>query len=173
MNENMQRKHQIVDEIHEKFQASSLLILAEYRGVDVAGMNDLRRRAREANVQVRVMKNSLARRAVENTHYECLKEQFLGPLAIALSEDPVAVAKLLDDFEKSNEHFKIQCGAMNGTELTPDELKVLATLPSREELLAKLLGTLNAPMQQFVTTLHQIPSKLLRTLAAIRDSKES
>ena len=173
MNENMKRKHQIVDEIHKKFQASNLLILAEYRGVDVTGMSELRRRAREANVQVRVMKNTLARRAVENTEYECLKEQFLGPLAIALSEDPVAMAKLLDDFEKSHEHFKIQCGAMNGVELTPDELKVLATLPSREDLLAKLLGTLNAPMQQFVSTLHQIPSTLVRTLAAVRDSKES
>ena len=124
MNENLQRKHEIVEEVRERFLASKIVILAEYRGVDVSGMTELRRSARELNVYVRIVKNTLARRAVENTGYECLKEQFLGPLAIALSDDPVVVAKLMHEFSKSNDALKIQTGAMNGEILSPEELKV-------------------------------------------------
>lgn len=171
MNENLQRKHEIVEEVRERFLASKIVILAEYRGVDVSGMTELRRSARELNVYVRIVKNTLARRAVENTGYECLKDQFLGPLAIALSDDPVVVAKLMHEFSKSNDALKIQTGAMNGEILSPEELKVLATLPSRDELLAKLVGTMSAPLQNLVGTLSQIPASMIRVLSAVRDSR--
>ena len=171
MNENLQRKHEIVEEVRERFLASKIVILAEYRGVDVSGMTELRRSARELNVYVRIVKNTLAKRAVENTGYECLKDQFLGPLAIALSDDPVVVAKLMHEFSKSNDALKIQTGAMNGEILSPEELKVLATLPSRDELLAKLVGTMSAPLQNLVGTLSQIPASMIRVLSAVRDSR--
>ncbi len=171
MNENLQRKHQIVEEVRERFLASKIVILAEYRGVDVSGMTELRRSARELNVYVRIVKNTLAKRAVENTGYECLKDRFLGPLAIALSDDPVVVAKLMHEFSKSNDALKIQTGAMNGEILSPEELKVLATLPSRDELLARLVGTMSAPLQNLVGTLSQIPASMIRVLSAVRDSR--
>lgn len=171
MNENLQRKHQIVDEVHNGFKAASLAILAEYRGVDVAGMSTLRRNARESNVQVQVVKNSLAKRAVENTEFECLVEHFTGPVAIAMSDDPVGAAKTVTEFAKTQPLFKVQTGAMNGKLVDAGQLSELAQLPGREELLAKLLGTMAAPMQKLVGTLNALPANLVYGLAAIRDAK--
>jgi len=171
MNENLQRKHQIVDEVHNGFKAANLAILAEYRGVDVAGMSALRKRARESNVQIQVVKNTLAKRAVENTEFECLMDHFTGPVAIAMSDDPVSTAKTIAEFAKSEPLFKVQTGAMNGELVAVEQIEHLAELPSREELLAKLLGTMAAPLQKLVATLHALPSNLVYGLAAIRDSK--
>lgn len=171
MNENLERKHKIVDEVHEGFKAANLAILAEYRGVDVAGMSTLRRNARESNVHIRVVKNTLAKRAVEDTDFECLTEYFTGPVAIATSEDPVGAAKTIASFTKVNPNFKVQAGAMNGGLVTAEQLAALAKLPSRDELLAKLIGTMMAPMQNLVGTLNAIPEKFVRTLAAVRDAK--
>ena len=171
MNENLQRKHKIVDEVHGDFKSAGLAVLAEYRGVDVAGMSALRRSARESNVQIQIVKNTLAKRAVEDTDFECLSEHFTGPIAIALSEDPVATAKTVHEFAKANPLFKVQTGAMQGKLVDTEQLKQLADLPSREVLLSTLIGTMAAPMQKLVRTLNAVPSNLLYALAAIRDSK--
>ncbi len=173
MNENLQRKHEIVDAVHNQLESATLAVVSEYRGVDVAGMSELRKKAREANVHVQVVKNTLARRAVEDTEFECLKDHFNGPLALALSDDPVAVAKTVSDFASENKEFKVQAGAMNGALYTAEQLDQIAKLPGRDELLAKLLGTMAAPMQKFVSTLNEIPTGFVRVLAAVRDSNES
>ena len=170
MNENLARKHQIVDDARQRFLAANLAVIAEYRGVDVAGMSKLRRMARESNVHVQVVKNTLAKRAVENTDFACLTEHFTGPLAIAMADDPIAVAKTVSDFAKNYKEFSIQAGAMDGELLTAGQLSDLAKLPSREELLAKLMATMRAPVQNMINTLHAIPSGFLRVLAQVRDS---
>ena len=172
MNENLERKHQIVDAVRQEFLAANVALLAEYRGVSVAGMTELRRKARESNVNVRIVKNTLARRAVDDTDFECLTEHFGGPLAIAVSEDPVAVAKVLSEFAKNNDAFEIRVGAMNRELLSPENIAAIAKLPGRDELIATLLGTMTAPIQQLVNTLNQVPASLVRVLAAIRDSKQ-
>ena len=171
MNENLKRKHQIVDDVHNGFKLAKLAVLVEYRGVDVAGMSTLRRNARAANVQIQVVKNTLAKRAVENTDFECLHEYFTGPVAIALSVDPVNAAKTVSEFAKTNPLLKVQTGAMNGTLIDIEQVNQLAELPSREVLLGSLLGTLAAPLQKLVGTLHALPANLVYALAAIRDSK--
>ena len=172
MNENLQRKHQIVDQVHKELQSANLAILAEFRGVDVAHMGNLRRNARQSNVRIQVVKNTLARRAAQDTDFECLIDYFTGPIAIATSEDPVAAAKTIADFSKENKTFTIRTGALNGELLSEEKLEQIAKLPSREELLGKLVGTLAAPLQRFVNALNGIPTGLVRVLAAVKDSKE-
>ncbi len=171
MNENLARKTQIVEEVHTELSAASFAVLAQYRGVDVANMNALRRNAREANVQVRVVKNTLARRAAENTEFACLTDHFVGPVAIASSQDVVAAAKAMVDFAKDAEQFEIRIGAMNGQLITSEQVAEIAKLPGREELLGKLVGTLAAPIQKLLGTLNEVPSKFARTLVAIKDAK--
>ncbi len=173
MNANLQRKHEIVSEVKNRFEWANLAVLAQYRGVNVAGMSDLRKQARHTNVEIRVVKNTLAKRAVEETEFECLRDSFEGPLAIALSNDPVAAAKLISEFSKKNEKFKFQAGAMNGVMMDADQFKQIATLPSREELLAKLVGTAASPISSLLGVLSQIPASLVRTLSAVRDQKST
>lgn len=171
MNENLAKKHQIVDAVHNDFKAAALAIVAEYRGVNVAGMSELRRSAHESNVHIQVVKNTLARRAVQETEFECLTDHFTGPVAIATADNPVVAAKTVSGFAKTNPQFKVQAGAMNGRLVNEDEINALASMPSREELLAMVVGTMAAPMQKLVSTLHALPSKLVRTMAAVRDQK--
>jgi len=122
---------------------------------------------------LRVVKNTLLRRAVQDTDHACLDEHLVGPLAFAASEDPVAVAKVLDKYSKEYDALEIKGGSMNGALLNEGEIKALAKLPSREELLAKLLGTMQAPVAKFVQTLNEVPTKFARGLAAVRDAKEA
>ena len=119
----------------------------------------------------RVVKNTLARRAVAESPFASLAEKMVGPLAYGIGPDPVAVAKVLNDFAKSNEKFVITGGAMPGLLMTTKEIAALAALPSREELIAKLLGTMQAPIVKLVRTLNEVPSRFVRTLAAVRDAK--
>jgi large subunit ribosomal protein L10 len=119
-----------------------------------------------------VLKNSLVRRAVADTVFAPLAEQMIGTLAFAISADPVAAAKVLNDFAKGNEHFVIRGGAMPNVVMGPKEVGSLANLPSRDELLAKLMGTMQAPVTKFVQTLNEVPGRFVRTLAAIRDKQE-
>ena len=172
MNVNLQRKQEIVEQLKDRLQSANLAVLAEYRGVNVAGMSDLRRQARESDVHVQVVKNSLARRAVEDTDYACLTNQLLGPLAIASSTDPVAAAKLVADFAKKHEPFQIHAGAMNGQLLDAANVNQLAKLPGREELIGQLVGVTAAPIRNLLGTLNQLPTMLVRTLAAVRDAKQ-
>ena len=162
----------MVAEVAAKLQGAQSLIVAEYRGVNVERVTQLRAKARNAGVWLRVLKNTLARRAVKGTPFEKLSEQMVGPLMYGISQDPVAGAKVLSEFAKENELFVIKAGAMPNAVMSAQDIKALAQLPSREELLAKLLGTMQAPVTKLVRTLNEVPSKFVRTLAAYRDSKE-
>ncbi len=173
MSMTLEEKKAVVAEVSERIRDAQAAVLAEYRGLTVAEMTALRREAREAGVFLRVVKNTLARRAVAGTEFECLQGHLTGPLAFAASADPVAAAKVLSRFAKENDRLKIVVGAMGGQLMSLEDIKALATLPSREELLAKLLGTLQAPVQKFVQTLNEVPAGFVRTLAAVRDSKQA
>lgn len=173
MSLNLEQKKAVVVEVSDAIKDAQVAVLAEYHGLTVGQMTELRRNARENGVFLRVVKNSLARRAVEGSSFECLKECFVGPLAFAASEDPVAAAKVLSNFAKDNKRLVIKSGAMSGKEISIEEIEALAVLPGREELLAMLLGTMQAPVQKFVQTLNEVPSKFVRALAAVRDSKEA
>jgi large subunit ribosomal protein L10 len=169
---NLEQKKTLVDQLSGVFAGSQAAALAEYRGLTVAQMTALRRRARESQIYVRVIKNNLARRAVQGSEHECLSDKFVGPLALAAGNDAVALAKLLTEFAKDNEDLRVTAAAMNGRLVTDAELEILAKLPAREQLLAMLLGTMQAPIRTFVQLLNEVPSKFVRTLAAVRDAKE-
>jgi large subunit ribosomal protein L10 len=168
---NRQEKAVVIEEVAAQVATAQSIVIAEYRGLDVASVTVLRKSARESGVYLRVLKNSLARRAVTGTAFESLSEQLSGPLIYGISTDPVAAAKVLSDFAKTNDKLVIKAGALPNNLLTTDGVKALATMPSRDELLAKLLGTLQAPIVQFVRTLNEVPSKFVRGLAAVRDAK--
>jgi large subunit ribosomal protein L10 len=148
------------------------IIVAEYRGLEVGAITALRKQAREQGVYLRVLKNTLARRAVTGTPFEKLSDQLVGPLIYGLSSDPVAAAKVLNAFAKDNDKLVLKAGAMPNAVLDVNGVKALATMPSREELLAKLLGTMQAPIATFVRTLNEVPGRFVRTMAAVRDQKE-
>jgi large subunit ribosomal protein L10 len=149
------------------------VILAEYRGLDVANITELRKKARDAGVYLRVLKNTLVRRSVAGTPFEMLADKMVGPLIYGISTDPVAAAKVMNDFAKANEVFVIKAGAMPNYLMDAAGVKALASMPSRDELLSKLLGTMQAPVAQFVRTLNEVPSKFVRTVAALKTQRES
>ena len=172
MSLTLEQKQAVVSEITEKLGKAQAVIVAEYRGLDVAKVTDLRARARKSGVYLRVLKNTLARRAVKGTPFEPLSEQLSGPLIYGIAQDPVAGAKVLADFAKDNELFVIKGGAMPSSLMSQKDVKVLAALPSRQELLAMLVGTMQAPIVKLVRTLNEVPGKFVRALAAVRDQME-
>jgi large subunit ribosomal protein L10 len=161
-----------VAEFSARLAKAQAIVLAEYRGLPVEKITQLRARARASGVYLRVLKNTLARRAVQGTPFEKLADQMVGPLAYGVSDDPVSAAKLLHAYAKENDKLVIKGGAIPGQVMNAKEVGSLASLPSRDELIAKLMGTLQAPVTTFVQTLNQVPSKFVRTLAAVRDQKE-
>jgi len=171
MSLTLEEKKAVVAEVSAKLTGAQAAMLAEYRGLTVEQMTKLRRKAHDSQVFLRVVKNTLARRAVEGTSFDCLKDHMIGPLAFAASADPVAVAKILSEFAKDNDKLKIKAGAMSGKLMSLAQIQALAVLPGREQLLAQLLGTMQAPVQKFVQTLNEIPTKFVRALAAVRDAK--
>lgn len=173
MSLNLEEKKAVVAEISEQIAQAQALVVAEYRGLEVADMTQLRVKARSSGVYFRVLKNTLARRAVQDTPFSGIADQLVGPLAYGISKDPVAAAKVLHEFAKGNEKFVIKAGAMPNVVMSPADVKSLASLPSREELLAKLLGTMQAPIAKFVRTLNEVPTKFVRGLAAVRDQKQA
>ena len=172
MSLNLAGKKAVVAEVGEKIATAQAVVIAEYRGVNVTDMTALRKKARESGVYLRVLKNTLARRAVADTPFAGLTDQLGGPLAYGLSADPVAVAKGLNDFAKANDKFVSKAGAMANYLMSAQDVSSLANMPSREELLAKLMGTMQAPVAKFVQTLNEVPSKFVRTVAALRDERE-
>jgi large subunit ribosomal protein L10 len=168
---NLEEKKTAVAEISAKLVGAQAVVVAEYRGLEVEGMTELRRKARASGVYLRVLKNTLARRAVKDTPFEQLADQLVGPLIYGISTDPVASAKVLNDFAKDNEKIVLKAGAMPGSLLSATEVKSLATLPSRDELLAVLMRTMQAPVAQFVRTLNEVPARFARTLAAVHDAR--
>lgn len=173
MSLNRQEKAVVIDEVSVEIAKAQSVIIAEYRGLDVASVTVLRKTARESGVYLRVLKNTLVRRAVAGSPFEGLSGQLTGPLIYGISTDPVSAAKVLAGFAKSNEQLVIKGGALPNNVLDQNGVKALATMPSREELLSKLLGTMQAPVTQFVRTLNEIPTKFVRGLAAVRDQKEA
>ena len=169
---NLEEKKAVVAEVSAQVAKAQAIIVAEYRGLEVGNMTDLRAKARKAGVYLRVLKHSLARRAVKDTPFEKLADQMIGPLVYGISSDPVATAKVLNEFAKANDKFVIKAGAMPNAVISPKEVAALANMPSREQLLAMLLGTMQAPVAKFVQTLNEVPSRFVRTLAAVRDQKE-
>ena len=169
---SLEQKQAMVSEVAAKLQGAQSVIVAEYRGLNVERVTQLRSKARKSGVWLRVLKNTLARRAVKGTPFEKLSDQMVGPLMYGISQDPVAGAKVLSEFAKENELFVIKAGAMPNAVMSAQDIKALSQLPSREELLAKLLGTMQAPVTKLVRTMNEVPSKFVRTLAAYRDSKE-
>ena len=173
MSLNLDQKKQVVEDVSAVVGNAQATVIAEYRGMTVEQMKALRREAYDNNVYVKVVKNTLLKRAVQDTEHSCLDDLLVGPLAFAASEDPVAVAKVLNKYAKEFDALEIKAGSMAGKLLSQGEIKALAQLPSRDELLAKLMGTMQAPATKFVQTLNEIPTKFARGLAAVRDSKEA
>jgi large subunit ribosomal protein L10 len=169
---NLEDKKEKVAEIGAEVAQAQAIVVAEYRGLTVGAMTDLRKRARGSEVYLRVLKNTLVRRAVADTPFAGLAEKLVGPLAYGMSSDPVKVAKVLHEFARGNDKFVIKAGAMANFVMTSKDVASLATLPSRNELIGKLMGTMQAPVAAVVRTLNEVPARFVRTLAALRDQKE-
>ena len=169
---NRQEKAEQIEAVSALVAKAGSIVVAEYRGLDVDAVTRLRRQARDQGVQLRVLKNTLARRAMNGTSYAGLTERLVGPLVYGFSADPVAAAKVLSKFAKDNEKLVVKAGAMPNYVMDAAGIKALATMPSREELLAKLMATMQAPIGQFVRTLNEVPSRFVRTVAAVRDARD-
>ena len=168
---SLEEKQAMVSEVVAKLAGAQAVIVAEYRGLNVERVTQLRVKARKSGLYLRVLNNTLARRAVQGTPFEKLTEKMVGPLMYGIAADPVAGAKVLAEFARENELFVIRGGAMPNALMSDRDVKALALLPSREELLARLLGTLQAPMATLVRTLNELPGRFVRTLAAFRDAR--
>ena len=168
------QKQQIAEDLRDRFTKSAIVVVADYKGLDVGAMNSLRRKLREENIEFQVVKNTLLTRAAKDTGVEVISDFFKGPSAVALSyDDPVAPAKVLTQFARENEHLEIKVGVMNGKLLDTMQIMALAKLPSREVLLSQFLAALNAVPTSFVRTMAEIPRQLLNVLTALQDQKEA
>ena len=171
---NLEDKKKIVHDLNQRFSKAAVVIVTDYKGLDVAAINDLRRRLRKEEVEYQVVKNSLMVRASQETDVALIKETFKGPSAVAMSySDPIAPAKVLTEFAKDHDVFEIKVGVMDGKILELNEIKALSALPSREVLLGIFVSVLNNVPTGFVRTIAEIPRRLLNVLQAIKDQKEA
>lgn len=169
---NRSSKEQVVSELAQKLSGAKAAFLADYRGLNVEKVNQLRGELRKAGADYQVVKNTLLKLAAKGTGVECLDDEMSGPTALTIAgADPVAPAKVLSEFAKTNDKFILRVGALDGKKLTLADVQALAELPSREELLAKMLGSLNAPVSNFVGVLAAVPRSLVQVLAAIQEKK--
>jgi large subunit ribosomal protein L10 len=176
MSLNLAEKQAVVAEVAKVAASAHSAVAAEYRGLSVAQLTTLRVKARETGVYLRVVKNTLARRAVQGTEFECLQSSLVGPLILAFSQDdPGAAARLFMDFlkEKANEKLVVKALAVGGQAYPANELDRLASLPTRNEAIGLFMATLRAPLDKLARTLNEIPGKLVRTIDAIRQQKET
>jgi len=170
----LEDKKAVVAEVSEIAASAHSAIAAEYRGLTVGQMTELRAKARESGVYLRVVKNTLARRAIEGTDFECMQEGLVGPLVLAFSqEDPGAAARVIKAFVKENDKLVVKLVSVGGQLLGPGDLERLASMPTREQALSMLLAVMRAPLDKFARTLNEVPGKLVRTVAAIRDQKDA
>ena len=171
---NLEDKKALVAEVSKVAATALSVVAAEYRGLTVSQMTELRSKARTAGVYVRVVKNSLARKAMAGTSFECMSPILKGPLVLAFSkDDPGAAARVVKAFAKDNDKLIARALSLGGQLLAGSELDKVASLPSREQALSQLMGVMKAPIQKLVATLAATPSKLVRTLAAVRDQKQA
>jgi large subunit ribosomal protein L10 len=170
---NLDDKKAIVAEVNETAAQALSLVIADARGVDVTDMNALRAKARAENVQLRVVRNTLAKRAFAETDYACVEEVLVGPSLFAFSmEDPGAAARLFKDFAKENEEFEVKALSVSGQLLGKEQLDVLAKLPTLHQALGMLASVSLAPVTKLVRTLNEVPTKTTRAVAAVRDAKQ-
>ena len=170
----LKEKQAIVAEARETAQAALSAVMADYRGVTVDAMTQLRQSARQSGVQVRVIRNTLAKRAFEGTELECMNEALTGPCVVAFAmEDPGASARLFKDFAKEQEAFEIKALSVGGKLLPAEQIDALAKLPTRDEALALLMAVMQAPVTKLVRTMNDIPGRVTRVVAAVRDQKQA
>jgi len=171
---NISQKKELVERLAKEVSESEISILIDYKGLDVLKMTDLRSQLKNEGVRIEVVKNSLLKRASEDTDAALMKDFYKGPNAIVLSkDDPVAPARILVGFAKGNEKLEIKAGAFSGKLLSPEEIKQLAKMPSEQELLGKLVYTLNAVPTSLVNVLSGVPRSFVNVLNAIKDQKEA
>ncbi|MBT8041229.1 MAG: 50S ribosomal protein L10 [Xanthomonadales bacterium] len=171
---NIEQKKAVVAEVADAANKALAAVAAEYRGLTVEEMTDLRAKARETGVYLKVAKNTLVRRAVEGTEYECMQESLTGPLLLAFSmEDPGAAARLVKEFSKDHDELITKLVVVGGQLYDASELERLSSLPTYDQAIAILMGVMKAPIEKFVRTLAEPHAKLVRTVAAVRDAKEA
>ncbi len=169
-----EQKDAIVRDVARVAARAQSMVAAEYRGMNVAELSQLRRQAREIGVDVRVVKNNLAKRALDGTGHACVRERLIGPLLLGFSErQPMDAPRLFRDFGKENERLELKFGAMDGAVLEKADVQKLADLPTRDEALARLMAVMRAPIEKMARVAADIPGSLARALAAYRDSRET
>ena len=168
-----QDKKQIVAEVNETASNALSLVIADARGVNVTDMTALRKLARESNVQIRVIRNTLAKRAFEETEFDCVNDALVGPSLFGFSmEDPGAAARLFKDFAKANDKFEVKALSVGGKLLDANQIDALAKLPTRDQALGMLACVMIAPVVKLVRTFNEVPTKVTRAVAAVRDQKQ-
>ncbi len=174
MSLNLEAKKAIVEEVAEIAGNSPSAVAAEYSGLSVGDMTELRQSARDAGIYLRVVRNSLARRALEDTNFDCMREGLVGQLILAFSKDePGAAAKVIRDFAKKNDKLVVKLVALEGKLLQPSDIDALANLPSKEQAIGMLMGMMIAPVATLVRTLAEPHAKLVRTVKAVADQKQA
>lgn len=171
---NLQQKQAVVAEIADVAVSAHSVVAAEYQGLTVAEMTELRNAAREANVFLKVVKNTLAKRAFQDTDFDCMGDALNGQLVFAFSlEEPGSAARVIKDFAGKNDKLVVKLIGFGGELLDPSEIKRLASLPTREQALSMLMAVMKAPVEKLTRTINEVPGKLVRTVAAVRDSKQA
>ena len=170
---NLEDKRAIVVSVNAAASEALSAVVADYRGLSVAEMTNLRLKARETGVYLKVVRNTLAKRAVAGTDYECLIDSLVGPTVLAFSQDdPGAAARLIKDFAKDHDALEVKALAVGGVAYEAKDIDVLAKLPTRDEAIAQLMSVMQAPVAKFVRTLNEVPGKFVRTMAAVKDQKQ-
>ena len=170
----LEQKQQIVAEVNEAAASALSAVVADYRGLTVAEMTEMRVKARESGVYLRVVRNTLAKRAVEGTDYACLDETFVGPTLVAFSqEDPGSAARLIKDYAKEHEALEVKALSIGGELIAADQIDRVATLPTLDEARAMLLSVMLAPVTKLARTMNEVPAKVTRAVAAVRDQKQA
>ena len=171
---NIEQKKAVVAEVAEVASGALSAIAAEYSGLTVEEMTELRAKARESGVYLLVVKNSLARRAIEETDFACMQEGLTGPLVLAFSqEDPGSAARVIKDFAKEHKQLEVKLVSIGGKLLQPSEIGTLAKMPTYDQAVSMLMAVMKAPVEKLARTINEVPGKLVRTLAAVRDAKEA
>lgn len=169
----LEDKKQIVSEVNQAASSALSAVLADYHGVAVGSLTELRKTARDNNVYLRVVRNTLLKKAVVDTDFECIQEVLVGPTMLAFSqEDPGAAARVLKDFAKENAEFEIKALSVGGKLLDASQIDVLATLPTYDQAISLLMSVILAPVTKLARTVKEVPTKVTRAVAAVRDQKQ-
>lgn len=170
---NLEGKRTIVSAVNAVAAEALSAVVADYRGLSVSEMTELRQKARQDGVYLRVVRNTLARRAIEGTDYACLDDALVGPTILAFStNDPGAAARLFKEFAKNHQALEVKALAVGGKAYGAGDIDLLAKLPTRDQAIASLMSVMQAPVAKFARTLNEVPGKFVRTLSAVKDQKQ-